>query len=125
MSHFTSFAIAGGSGMVGRAIVAGLLKANAGRVVVLSRKADTVVPTGAEVKAVDFTSQTAVEAAIKGVDVVVCTLREAQHAQEPVLARACKAAGTRLFVPSQFGADATGVQGGGPLQYKGEMANRL
>lgn len=90
MVHFTSFAIAGGSGMVGRAIVAGLLKANAGRVVVLSRSADTVVPAGVEVKAVDFDSQAAVEDAIEGVDVVVCTLRDTQATQEPILARACK-----------------------------------
>ena len=90
MSHFTSFAVAGGSGRAGRAIVAGLLKANAGRVVVLSRSADTVVPEGVEVRAVDFMSPESIAAAVSGIDVVVCTLRQGQDTQEPILAKACK-----------------------------------
>jgi uncharacterized protein YbjT (DUF2867 family) len=52
---------------------------------------------------VDYTDVAALTAALKGIDVVVSTLSfPALQLQVPI-AQAAKAAGVRLFVPSEFG----------------------
>ena len=89
MSFFTSFAVAGGSGRVGRAIVAGLVAAGAAKVTVLSRSADTKVK-GAITKAVDFESVESVQAALGGAEVVISALSGQALGHQPVLAQAAK-----------------------------------
>ena len=87
---FTTFAVAGGSGMLGRAIVSGLVRAGAKRVLVLSRSNETKVVEGAEVAGVDFDSLEGVTRALEGIEVVISCLRDTQARQQPVLAEAAK-----------------------------------
>ncbi len=89
MSTFTSFAVAGGSGLVGQAVVAGLVAAGAREVVVLSRSAGTTLP-GATTRVVDFSSADSLAFALDGTDVVISTLGGAALGQQPALARAAK-----------------------------------
>lgn len=87
-STFTSFAVAGGSGRVGRSIVAGLVAAGA-TVVVLSRSAETNI-AGAETKVVDFELAERVQAALEGVEVVVSALGERALGAQPLIAKAAQ-----------------------------------
>lgn len=88
--NFTTFAVAGGSGMLGRAIVDGLVAAGAKRVLVLSRSSETKASAGAEVKGVDFDSAESVTQALSGIEVVISCLRDTQATQQPILAEAAK-----------------------------------
>jgi hypothetical protein len=90
-ARFTTFAVAGGSGFLGRAIVDGLVAAPGGRrVLVLSRSSETKVPEGAEVAGVDFDSRESVTKALEGIEVVISCLRDTQATQQPILAEAAK-----------------------------------
>lgn len=89
-ARFSTFAVAGGSGMLGRAIVAGLVAAGAKTVLVLSRSSETKVPEGAEAVGVDFNSVEEVTKALEGIEVVVSCLRDTQATQQPILAEAAK-----------------------------------
>lgn len=88
MSHFTSFAVAGGSGMLGSAIVSALVAAGAAKVVVLSRTAEAKVPAGVEVRVVDYESAETVQKALEGVEVVINALSSKAGALEVGLAQA-------------------------------------
>lgn len=115
MSGFRNFVIAG-SGSVGSHITRELLQLkNAGKinnVTILtrsdSRKLDENKDAGAKITTVDYGSAESLKNAIAGADVVISTLNsnpaalQAQH----LLAEQAKAAGVKLFVPSEFG-DAT------------------
>ncbi|KAA1474004.1 NAD-P-binding protein [Dentipellis sp. KUC8613] len=112
MSTFTTFAIAG-VGNIGAYLAEGLLGLKASgkvkEVILLTRSStananvEKLVKKGAKVAVVDYTSQDSLTAALAGVDVVISTFgREAFTAQDAV-AVASKAAGVRLFVPSEFG----------------------
>ncbi|KAL5513170.1 hypothetical protein ACEPAH_3568 [Sanghuangporus vaninii] len=108
MSGYESFAVAG-AGNLGKFIVEALLaKKNEGAltsVSILSRSAggyDDLVAKGAKVVVVDYTSPLSIQHALEGVDVVISTLHDPLGAQE-VLAVGAKAAGVKLFVPSEFG----------------------
>ncbi len=87
---FTTFAVAGGSGMVGSALVNGLVGAGAKRVLVLSRSSQRQVPEGAEVAGVDFDDKDSVANALEGIEVVISCLRDTQERQQPILAEAAK-----------------------------------
>jgi len=89
-TKFTTFAVAGGSGMLGSAITQGLVGAGAKRVLVLSRSSDTKVAEGAEVAGVDFDSLEDVARALEGIEVVISCLRDTQATQQPILAEASK-----------------------------------
>ncbi|TFY63676.1 hypothetical protein EVG20_g6216 [Dentipellis fragilis] len=112
MSTFTTFAIAG-VGNIGAYLAEGLLDLKTSgkvkEVVLLTRSSgananvEKLAKKGAKVAVVDYTSQDSLTAALAGVDVVISTFgREAFSAQDAV-AVAAKAAGVRLFVPSEFG----------------------
>ncbi|KZT55912.1 NAD(P)-binding protein [Calocera cornea HHB12733] len=111
MSVYKNFAVAG-AGTIGRPILEEFLKAKAAgkvdRVVILTRSAtgtEDLVAKGAESIVVDYTSPSSLQSALKGIDVVISTLGGfALSAQEP-LGDAAKAAGVKLFVPSEFGGD--------------------
>ncbi|KAH7096415.1 NAD(P)-binding protein [Auriculariales sp. MPI-PUGE-AT-0066] len=106
LTHRT-FAVAGGAGGLGSFIAKALL-AQGAHVLVLTRSQDTVVPSGATAKVVDYTDPASLSAALKEVEVVVSALSRDGIAQQPALADAAKAAGVKLFVPSEFGGDSVG-----------------
>jgi len=118
MSGYKNFAVAG-AGTMGSLIVEELLKEKAaghvGKVVVLSRSAtanETLTEKGAEPIMVDYTSPSSLESALKGMDVVISTLGGFALAIQEPLGVAAKAAGVKLFVPSEFGADMRGATDG-------------
>lgn len=67
-------------------------------------KLDTYTKRGAMVAPVaDYTDVAAVSEALAGIDVVISTLSLAALQLQVPIAQASKAAGVRLFVPSEFG----------------------
>lgn len=73
-----------------------------------SKKLDEYKNAGAKITTVDYGSAESLTNAITGADVVICTLNSAPAALQAqhLLAEQAKAAGVKLFVPSEFG-DAT------------------
>ncbi|KZT55911.1 NAD(P)-binding protein [Calocera cornea HHB12733] len=111
MSGYKNFAVAG-AGTIGLPIVEELLKAKAAgtvaKVVVLTRSAtgkDALAEKGAEPIVVDYDSPTSLQSALKGIDIVISTLNVFGLDAQSQLADAAKAAGVKLFVPSEFGGD--------------------
>ena len=58
---------------------------------------------GAEFARVDYADEATVSSIFKGVDVVFSTINASALDQQVALARAAKAAGVKLFVPSEYG----------------------
>ncbi|KAA1474793.1 NAD-P-binding protein [Dentipellis sp. KUC8613] len=121
MSNFSSFAIAG-VGNVGSFLAEELLKLKASgqvkEVVLLTRSSSTnptaeaLAKKGAKVAAVDYASKDALISALSGVDVVISTFSGAAFDAQESVAVAAKAAGVRLFVPSEFGNPTEGIKEG-------------
>ncbi|EGZ19798.1 hypothetical protein PHYSODRAFT_312791 [Phytophthora sojae] len=86
MSTFTKFTVVGAGG-VGYSIVDGLLNANT-TVTILTR---------------DRHDETALQTALAGTEVVVCAVDAQHHSIQYGVARAAKAAGVQLFVPTEVG----------------------
>ncbi|KZO98447.1 NAD-P-binding protein [Calocera viscosa TUFC12733] len=114
MSGFKTFAVAG-AGAIGSLIVDELLREKAAskvdKVVVLTRSAagnDALVAQGAEPIVVDYDSSASLQSALHGIDVVISTVTTAALSVQEPLGDAAKAAGVKLFVPSEFGGDTTG-----------------
>ncbi|KAK4704556.1 hypothetical protein P7C70_g1660, partial [Phenoliferia sp. Uapishka_3] len=107
-TNYTTFAVAGAGGL-GSFIVSALASRPGVSVVVLSRSASSKVPANVTVKQVDYTSPGSLISALKGVDVVISTLSGEGFAAQTPLADAAKAAGTQLFVPSEFGLVTEGI----------------
>ncbi|KAA1474792.1 NAD-P-binding protein [Dentipellis sp. KUC8613] len=134
MSTFSRFAIAG-AGNLGAFVAEELLNLKASgkvkEVTVLTRSSgtnstlDKLASKGAKIATVDYTSKASLTAALSGVDVAISTLSlgpgfEAQDA----VAVAAKAAGVRLFLPSEFG-NATDELTEGLLYAKTQFHARL
>lgn len=110
---FRSFAVIG-AGHLGSFIIDELLRlkviGTVSSVAVLSRSDITAshpewATQGAKFVAVDYNDRSSLVTAFEGVEVVICTVRgvpEAIQGQEG-LADAAKAAGAKIFVPSEFG----------------------
>ncbi|KAG2441235.1 hypothetical protein HYH02_010078 [Chlamydomonas schloesseri] len=104
-------AVIGGSGLLGKHIVSGLLENGSYDVTVISRKGSDesklapLVAKGAKVAHVDFAEQDSLVSALKGQEIVISTVGAAALAEQPKLIEAAKAAGVRRFVPSEFGLD--------------------
>jgi len=64
---------------------------------------------GAEVAVVHYASQPSLISALKGVDVVLSTLRDDGLEIQRDVVRAAKAAGVKLFVPSEYGRNTLGI----------------
>ncbi|KZO98446.1 NAD-P-binding protein [Calocera viscosa TUFC12733] len=130
MSGYKTFAVAG-AGAIGSIIVDELLKEKAAgkvdKVVVLTRSAagnDALLAQGAEPIVVDYDSPPSLQSALHGIDVVISTvITTALNVQEP-LGDAAKAAGVKLFVPSEFGGD-TRQHTEGPYALKAIQRRRL
>ncbi|KAI0067619.1 NAD-P-binding protein [Artomyces pyxidatus] len=119
MSNFRNFALVG-FGELGTFVAEELLKAKAAgkadKVVILTRPKSTgregllkFADAGATVIGVNFSDKEAMSQALAGVDAVISTLPRSQSAldAEMTVAGASKAAGAKLFVPSDFGFIAT------------------
>ncbi|KAI6133389.1 hypothetical protein EDD16DRAFT_1688977 [Pisolithus croceorrhizus] len=111
---FKSFAVAGVGNTVGMPIVKSLLARNT-RLIVLTRPSSKKrFPEGVKTVPVDYSDTSALAAALRenAVDVVISTLSgEGLHAQYK-LSDAAKAAGVKLFVPSEFGMPTRGATEG-------------
>lgn len=110
---YTSFAIAGVGG-IGAYLARALLAIPNVRVLGLTRlnsKSTSDLTPGLKVVAVDYADAAGLADALRGVEVVISTLSGDGWAIQPALADAAKAAGVKLFVPSEFG---TATEGLGP-----------
>ena len=56
----------------------------------------------------DYTDSTSLGAALRSIDVVISTVSGAAVSSQPIIARAAKASGAQLFVPSDFGSSVDG-----------------
>ncbi|OWZ24338.1 hypothetical protein PHMEG_000620 [Phytophthora megakarya] len=106
MSTFNKFAIVGAGG-VGAGVVEGLLKANA-TVTILTRddsktELQSFKERGVSLVKVNYDDEASLKEALSGSEVVVCAIHAYHHALQLVIARAAKAAGVQLFVPTEFG----------------------
>ncbi|KAI0060609.1 NAD-P-binding protein [Artomyces pyxidatus] len=111
MSGFRTFALAGAGG-IGTFIIWELLKAKAAgtveKVAILTRpvRKETLqkfAAAGAVIVPVDYADAHAVKKALAGVDVVLSTLPIPALDVELAVAKASRAAGVKLFVPSEYG----------------------
>ncbi|KAL5498519.1 hypothetical protein ACEPAH_1872 [Sanghuangporus vaninii] len=114
MSAYKHFAVAG-AGSIGRVIVEELVKkkdeGKISSIVVLTRSSgwsEDLVSKGVKFIPVDYRSPSSLEAALIGVDVVISTLSLLSVIHQNALATSAKAAGVKLFVPSQFDCDPSG-----------------
>ncbi|KAJ6489662.1 NAD-P-binding protein [Mycena vitilis] len=114
MSAYNVFAIAG-LGRIGVSLAQELLAAKVKdpqlrysvRLLTQSPGADTVkalVASGADVQTVSYESPATVLAALKAVDVLVCTIGYRGISAQSILGDQARAAGVKLFVPSEYGA---------------------
>ncbi|KUF93864.1 WASH complex subunit strumpellin [Phytophthora nicotianae] len=105
MSTFTKFAIVGAGG-VGSGVAEYLLQAKA-TVTILTRD-DTKVELqafkerGVSLVKVNYDNEASLKAALTGNEVVVCTIHAYHHSIQFAVARAAKAAGLQLFVPTEL-----------------------
>ena len=60
---------------------------------------------GAELAKIDYADNASLVAAFKGVDVVITALGISALSQQDPIGKAAKAAGVKLFVPSEYGND--------------------
>lgn len=79
---------------------------------ILSRSSSKKAPPGVEVVTVDYSSETSIIHALRGIEVVISTMNPKGLAAQDLLAKASKKAGIKLFVPSEFGADTTSMREG-------------
>lgn len=80
-------------------------------------KIDEFSSKGATIAAVNYDDPSSLRSALHGVDVVISTFGRVALASQQALAEASKAAGVKLFIPSEFG-NSTGNPQEGTLAYK-------
>ncbi|KJX93660.1 NAD(P)-binding protein [Zymoseptoria brevis] len=103
MSGYHKVAVAGATGNLGPAIVEQLVKANLS-VTILSQSGNTSsLPSSVKTVKVDYKSSDSLISALAGQEAVVSLLPD--HGSQPALIDAAIAAGVKLFIPSEFGAD--------------------
>lgn len=112
MSAYSSFAILG-VGDLGKHLVDALVASNS-KFIVLSRPSSAStkeIPAGVNVVTVEYTDTAAVTTVLKehAVDVVVSVVSGYGVEQQFSVADAAKAAGVKLFVPSEFSAVTDGL----------------
>ncbi|KAF9229700.1 NAD(P)-binding protein [Gyrodon lividus] len=114
---YKSFAVAGVGKTVGPPIIkaGSSLLARGASVLVLTRpSSNKVLPEGVKSVQVDYTDVSTVTATLEehSVDVLISTLGGDGFAAQIPLADAAKAAGVKLYVPSEFGMPTEGAEGG-------------
>ncbi|KAH7921247.1 NAD(P)-binding protein [Leucogyrophana mollusca] len=128
MSGYTSFAIAGAGPTMGGRIAKALL-AHGVSVVALTRPTSTSsgsLPEGVKVASVDYADIPAVTSALREhkVDVVISALAYGALSAQTPLGDAAKAAGVKLFVPSEYGMPTEGGKEGHMIP-KSQFADHL
>lgn len=84
------------------------------------------MPDGARAVPVDYADTAALTAALRGIDVVISALGGAALLVQIQLAEAAKAAGVKLFVPSEFGNPTQGISASeGPIGQKVQVQEAL
>lgn len=104
-------ALAGANGYVGKAITNALLDANAYKLRILTRTSSldsaplqAFKGRGASLHGISYADHESLVKALQGVDVLISTVgAEALVPAQIPLIRAAKAAGVKLFIPSEFG----------------------
>jgi uncharacterized protein YbjT (DUF2867 family) len=114
MPAFTKFAVAGGTGNVGRSISLALLEQGFHATILTRDNSQTeeLSKAGAKIVAVDYSSEENLVEALQDVEVVINALATQTLAgnAQTMLAQAAKKAGSKLFVPNDFGVDYKQVQ---------------
>ncbi|KAI0040352.1 NAD-P-binding protein [Auriscalpium vulgare] len=132
MSGFKNFVVVG-TGNVGSIIADHFLdlkaKGSVNRVLVFTRTASQPATTekyaakGAEVVGLEYDDRAALAKALAGVDVVISTVNPAAFAAQVTIAEVAKAAGVKLFLPSEFGNPTVGAKG--LLAGKGDLHQKF
>ena len=103
MTSIKRIAVAGGTGRLGKYIVASLLDAQF-EVTVLTRLGSTsAVPSSTTPAEVDYTSESSLTSALKGQDALVCCITSNAIAIQPTLFSAAVATGVKRIIPSGYG----------------------
>ncbi|KAL0577558.1 hypothetical protein V5O48_004421 [Marasmius crinis-equi] len=110
-SPYKSFAILGGSGLIGSQIVDALVAKGVTPLVLSRKSSDKTFPDTIRVAKVDLEDVDQVAQALKdhAVEVVVSAISTEHIASQRTAAEAAKKAGVQLFVPSEFGSVTEGI----------------
>ncbi|KAH7099400.1 NAD(P)-binding protein [Auriculariales sp. MPI-PUGE-AT-0066] len=130
---YSTFGVIGGTGLIGAAIVKALIQQGAKRVVILARKGSSSQPPETEptdvvsIVRVDYEDSATVVNALSGLEVVISAVGFTMWHLQPGLADAAKAAGAKLFVPSEWGigTSSSKVPAGGLTEHKREIYTHL
>jgi len=114
MSFYTSFAIIG-YGTAGALYAEEILSHNdqGYKLRILTRSADKpafkeLKKHGVSIIRVDYSSEDSIRSALEGADIVLSALRDDGLEIQDTVIRAAKAAGIKLYVPSEYGRDTIG-----------------
>ncbi|KAI0018577.1 hypothetical protein F4780DRAFT_750846 [Xylariomycetidae sp. FL0641] len=102
-SPIKNVAVVGGSGNLGRAVVAALLDAGFSVTCLTRQGSSSTFPSGVRTVKVDYDSVASLRAALEGQDAVVSTIATAATGNQFPLVDAAVEAGVRRFVPSEWG----------------------
>ena len=103
MTSIKRIAVAGGTGRLGKYIVASLLDAQF-EATVLSRLGSTSdLPSSTAATEVDYTSESSLTFVLKGHDALVCCINSNAVVIQPTLFSAAVAAGVKRIIPSEYG----------------------
>ncbi|PON29054.1 hypothetical protein TGAM01_v202162 [Trichoderma gamsii] len=107
MASFKHIALLG-KGMLGSAILPQLLEKGF-EVTLFTRSKSSVkdLPSGVHVAEVDYSSLSSLTEAMKGKDVVICTITSTAIPEQKVIIDAAVQAGVKRFIPADFGALST------------------
>lgn len=124
----TSIAVIG-SGYIGTRIITALVATGTIKVVIVSRNPNPeALPSDAVIVKIDaYTNRDSLTAALTQhrISVVVCTVAATALEIQTSIADAAKAAGVKLFLPSEFGTSTEGAPEDAPLFYgKAQVASK-
>ncbi|KAM0519026.1 hypothetical protein ACHAPE_004018 [Trichoderma viride] len=107
MASFKHIALLG-KGMLGSAVLPQLLEKGF-EVTLFTRSKSSVkdLPSGVHVAEVDYSSLSSLAEAMKGKDVVICTITSTAISEQKVIIDAAVQAGVKRFIPADFGALST------------------
>jgi NmrA-like family len=103
MAIITRIAVAGGTGRLGKHIVAALLKANFNVTILTRFGSSGEIPSGVIKAEVDYTSEPSLTAALQDHDALVGCLTSNEIGLQTTLFAAAAAAGVKRIIPSEYG----------------------
>ena len=119
MSTIKTVAVAG-AGSLGKVVVEELV-ASGFSVTALTRSDSKDVPSGVEIQQVDYSDLESLKKALEGQDAVVSTITTAGAEAQSKLIDAAIAAGTKRFIPSEFGCDLSNPKARALPAYKNKV----